>query len=202
MVSDQTMRAGIKWIQRNAETVPHALQCGTRLAARLNERSADQFSRAIGISGRSAGEAARTSARNVQAIMQSSAVLTEISRRLCEEGVDIAGRAWSGRSIASMCSCSAARRRTSPRCGASSCATTWRPSWTMRKRSRHMARLAREARQSGNVAVTAERRERIYIRRAGSESQSGRHSRIATPSPGSACLSPALSAPFTVPVRE
>ena len=50
MVSDQTMRAGIKLIQRNAETVQHALQCGTRLAARLNERSADQCSRGIGFS--------------------------------------------------------------------------------------------------------------------------------------------------------
>lgn len=87
VASDQTMRVGIELVQ----TVQHTLHCGARLATRLNERSVDQFGRAIGItSGENAGEAAQTSARNFQAVMQSGAVLAEISRRLCEEWMDIA----------------------------------------------------------------------------------------------------------------
>jgi hypothetical protein len=89
-VNDQAVRAGVELMQRNAETVQHALQCGARLAARLSERSADQVGRTIGISGDGAEDAAQKSLRNFEAIIQSGAVLTEITRRLCEEWVDIA----------------------------------------------------------------------------------------------------------------
>src|SRR5262245_29720650 len=54
--SDQAVRAGVELMQRNAETLQHALQCGTRLAARLNERSTDQIGRSIGVSGEGAEE--------------------------------------------------------------------------------------------------------------------------------------------------
>jgi hypothetical protein len=87
---DQAMRAGVELMQRNAETVQRAFQCGARLAARFTELSADQFGRAFGISGGSAEEAAQQSSRNVEAIVQSSAVLTEITQHLCEEWADIA----------------------------------------------------------------------------------------------------------------
>jgi hypothetical protein len=88
--SDQAMRVGIELMQRNAETVQHAIQCGARLAARLSERSADQLGRAVGISGEGAEDAAQKSSRNFEAIVQSGAALTEITQRLCEEWVDIA----------------------------------------------------------------------------------------------------------------
>jgi hypothetical protein len=88
-VSDQAVRAGVELMQRNAETVQRAFQCSARLAARFTELSADQFGRAFGISGESAEEAAQKSSHNVEAIVQSSAVLTEITQRLCEEWAHI-----------------------------------------------------------------------------------------------------------------
>jgi hypothetical protein len=88
--SDQAVRAGIELMQRNAETVQHALQCGARLMARLSERSTDQIGRAIGISGEGAEAAAQKSSHNFDAIVQSGAVLTQIAQRLCEQWVDVA----------------------------------------------------------------------------------------------------------------
>jgi hypothetical protein len=88
--NDQAVRAGAELLQRNAKTMQHALQCCARLAARLSERSADQFGRAIGLSGESAESADQESSRNFEAIVQSGAVLTEITQRLCEEWVDLA----------------------------------------------------------------------------------------------------------------
>jgi hypothetical protein len=88
--SDQAMRASVEIIQRNAETVQHTLACGAKLAARMTERSADQFGRAIGFSGEGAQTAAQKSSRNVEAIVQSGTVLTEITQRLCEEWAEIA----------------------------------------------------------------------------------------------------------------
>jgi hypothetical protein len=90
MANDQAVRAGVELMQRNAETLQHAIRCGARLAARLSERSSDQLGRAIGISGEGAEEAARRSSRNFEAIVQSGAVLTAITQRLCEEWVEVA----------------------------------------------------------------------------------------------------------------
>ena len=87
---DQAMRASVEMIQRNAETVQHTLACGAKLAARMTERSADQFGRAIGFSGEGAQTAAQKSSRNLEAIVQSGTVLTEITQRLCEEWAEIA----------------------------------------------------------------------------------------------------------------
>jgi Phasin protein len=88
--SGQAMRASVEMIQRNAETVQHTLQCSAKLAARMTEHSADQFGRAIGFSGDGAQKAAQKSSRNIEAIVQSGTVLTEITQRLSEEWADIA----------------------------------------------------------------------------------------------------------------
>ena len=88
--SDQAMVASVEMIQRNAETVQHTLQCGAKLAARMTERSADQLGRAIGVSGEGAQKAAQKSSHNMEAIVQSGSVLSEITRRLCEEWADVA----------------------------------------------------------------------------------------------------------------
>jgi hypothetical protein len=66
-------------MQRNAETVRRAFQCSARLAARITELSADQFGRAFGISGENAEDAAQKSSQNVEAVVESGAVLTEIT---------------------------------------------------------------------------------------------------------------------------
>src|SRR5258706_14655026 len=78
--SDQAMRASVEMIQRNAETFQHTLQCGAKLAARMNERSADQLGRAIGFSGESAQKAAQKSSHNIEAIVQSATILSEITQ--------------------------------------------------------------------------------------------------------------------------
>jgi hypothetical protein len=88
--SDQAMRASVEMIQRNAETVQHTLQCGAKLAARMTERSADQLGRAIGLSGEGAQKAAQKSSHNIEAVVHSGIVLSEITQRICEEWVDIA----------------------------------------------------------------------------------------------------------------
>jgi hypothetical protein len=85
--SDQAMHASVEIMQRNAETVQHTLEYGAKLAARMTERSADQFGRAIGFSGEGA---AQRSSRDLEAIVQSGTVLTELTQRLCEEWVEIA----------------------------------------------------------------------------------------------------------------
>ena len=88
--SDQAMRASVEMMQRNAETIQQTLQSGAKLAARMTERTADQFGRAIGFSGEGAQSAAQKSSRNLEAIVQSGTVLTEITQRLFEEWVEIA----------------------------------------------------------------------------------------------------------------
>jgi hypothetical protein len=87
---DQAMRAGAELMQRNAETVQRAFQCGARLAAKFTELSAGQFSRAFGISGAGFDTAVQKSTHNMEAIVQSGAMLTEITQRLWEEWTDIA----------------------------------------------------------------------------------------------------------------
>jgi hypothetical protein len=88
--SDQAIRASVEMMQRNAETVQHTLHFGARLAAQMTQRTADQFGRAVGFSGEGAQTAAQKSSRNVEAIVQSGTVLTEIMQHLCEEWVEIA----------------------------------------------------------------------------------------------------------------
>jgi hypothetical protein len=87
---DQAMRASVEMLQRNAEAMQHSLQCGAKLAARMTERSAHQFGRAIGLSGEGTQEAAQKSSRNIEAIVQSGTVLTEMTQRLFEEWADLA----------------------------------------------------------------------------------------------------------------
>jgi hypothetical protein len=88
--SDQAMRLSVEIMERNAEAVQYTLACGAKLVARMTERSADQFGRAIGFSGEGAERAAQRSSRNLEAIVQSGTVLTELAQRLCEEWTEIA----------------------------------------------------------------------------------------------------------------
>jgi hypothetical protein len=88
--SDQAIRASVEILQRNAETVQQTFQCGAKLAAQMTQRTADQFGRAVGFSGDGAQTAAQKSSRNLEAIVQSGTVLTEIMQHLCEEWTEIA----------------------------------------------------------------------------------------------------------------
>ena len=88
--SDQAIRASVEMMQRNAETVQQTFHCGARLAAQMTQRTAAQFGRAVGFSGDGAQTAAQRSSSNLEAIVQSGTVLTEITQRLYEEWVEIA----------------------------------------------------------------------------------------------------------------
>ncbi|MGZ8395214.1 MAG: phasin family protein [Rhodoplanes sp.] len=87
-VSERAARAGTEILQRNAETVQEALQSSAEIAARLTEKSADQFSRVFGISGEEAHKAAQKSSDNIDAIIHSSSVLTEVSQSISREWVN------------------------------------------------------------------------------------------------------------------
>ncbi len=87
---DRAMRASVEMMQRNAETVQQTLRSGAKLAAQMTERSADRLGRAMGFSGESAQKAAQRSTSNIEAIVQSGTVLTEMTRRFCEEWADLA----------------------------------------------------------------------------------------------------------------
>jgi hypothetical protein len=88
--SDQAIRASVEMMQRNAETVQQTFHCGAKLAAQMTQRTADQFGRAVGFSGDGTQTAAEKSSRNLEAIVQSGTVLTEIMQHLCEEWAEIA----------------------------------------------------------------------------------------------------------------
>ena len=154
--SDQAVRASVEIIQRNAETVQHTLQhtlqCGAKLAAQMTQRSADQFGRAIGFSGEGAQKAAQKSSHNIEAIVQSGMILSEITQRLSEEWADIA-RARMDRGFDRIDAlCSAARRRISPHCRASCCATTWKLFWVTRIRRENIRRAWSTRLNSGSEA--------------------------------------------------
>jgi hypothetical protein len=76
-VSERAARAGTEILQRNAE-----------IAARLTERSADQFGRVYGIFGEEVRKAAQKSSDNLDAIIQSSSVLAEVTQSISREWVN------------------------------------------------------------------------------------------------------------------
>lgn len=87
---DQVVRASIVLMHCNVQTLERALQSGARLAARVTELSTDQVGRAFGICGESGEDATQKSSQNLEAIVQSSAVLAQVSQRLCEDWADLA----------------------------------------------------------------------------------------------------------------
>ena len=89
-VSERAARAGTEILQRNVETLQEALQSSAEIAARLTERSADQFGRVFGVSGEAAHEAAQKSFDNLDAIIQSSSVLAEVTQSISRKWVDFA----------------------------------------------------------------------------------------------------------------
>ena len=85
---ERAARAGTEILERHVETVQEALQSGAELAARLTERSADQFGRICGIFGEEAHKAAQKSSDNLDAIIQSSSVLAEVTQSISREWVN------------------------------------------------------------------------------------------------------------------
>jgi hypothetical protein len=85
--SEQAMRAGAEMFQRNAETVQHAIHSSAKLASTLAECSTDQFGRALRFSG---GELTERSSGNIEAVVQSGTMMTDMMQRIYAEFGDIA----------------------------------------------------------------------------------------------------------------
>ena len=61
------------------------MQSSTEIAARLTERSADEFGCVFGISGEEVRKAAQKSSDNLDAIIQSSSVVAEVTQSILRE---------------------------------------------------------------------------------------------------------------------
>lgn len=87
---ERVARASADLMQSNAQAMQRAWQSGTNFATLCAERSADQFARALGMSGNGTQEATQQSSRNVEAIMQSSAALAQGMQTLSNEIMEFA----------------------------------------------------------------------------------------------------------------
>jgi hypothetical protein len=89
-VTDQAVGASFEMVQRTAKTAQHMLECGAKLTGQMTERSVDQFGRGFGFSGEGAQKVAQTSSHNIEALVRSGMVFSEVTRGLFEEWADIA----------------------------------------------------------------------------------------------------------------
>ena len=85
--AERTARAGADVLQRNSEQMRQTFEMGSDAAARVAERAFGQFARAFGVvTGDNAQQATQLSARNVEAILHSGAILAD--------GVQTISREW------------------------------------------------------------------------------------------------------------
>ena len=85
--AERTARNGADVLHRNSEQVRQTFEMGSETAARIAERAFGQFARVFGVvTGDHAQQATHQSARNVEAILRSSAVLAD--------GVQTISREW------------------------------------------------------------------------------------------------------------
>jgi phasin family protein len=90
-LGERAARAGSDVIQQNAEAAQQAWQSASEVATRLTERSTEQFAFAFGIMGGEAQQkAAQRSSRNLEAIVQSSAILASGAQSISHEWFDFA----------------------------------------------------------------------------------------------------------------
>jgi hypothetical protein len=85
--AERTARAGADVLQRNSEQVRQTFEMGSDAAARVAERAFGQFARVFGVvTGDNAQQTTQQSARNVEAILHSSAIIAD--------GVQTIAREW------------------------------------------------------------------------------------------------------------
>ena len=84
--SEHATRTGTEMMQQNAEALRRMWQSGLEMVSRMGGRSADDFTRMFGISGDDVRQANEQASRNVDAIVESSSVLTQ--------GLDGISREW------------------------------------------------------------------------------------------------------------
>ena len=85
--AERTARTSADVLQRNSEQVRQTFEMGSEAASRIAERAFGQFARVFGVvTGDNAQHATQQSARNVEAILHSSAILAD--------GVQTISREW------------------------------------------------------------------------------------------------------------
>jgi hypothetical protein len=85
--AERTARAGADVLQRNSEQMRQTFEMGSDTAARMAERAFGQFTRVFGVvTGNGAQQAMQQSARNVEVILHSNAIIAD--------GVQTIAREW------------------------------------------------------------------------------------------------------------
>jgi hypothetical protein len=87
-MNSQATRTGADILARHVETTQQVLQSGAEMAAKLTQHSAQQFGRSLGLAEDS-GQTSQAYARNLSAILQSAAVLAEMTQGITRELVDL-----------------------------------------------------------------------------------------------------------------
>jgi hypothetical protein len=85
--AERTARTGADVLQRNSDQMRQTFEMGSDTAARMAERAFSQFARAFGVvTGNGAQQATQQSARNVEVILHSNAIIAD--------GVQTIAREW------------------------------------------------------------------------------------------------------------
>jgi hypothetical protein len=88
--SERAVRASADVIAHNADAMQRAFQSGLSLATQLSEQSLEQIVRIFDLAGERTKEASKHSSRHVEAIMQSSTVLSGGLEAISREWIDFA----------------------------------------------------------------------------------------------------------------
>ncbi|OAF12982.1 Phasin protein [Bradyrhizobium centrolobii] len=83
--SQEMARASADLLQQNAETAQRTLQFGLDMTTSLMNRSTDEFSRALGLSGDEAQRATERSARSAATVLQSTTAMAKGMSGLSQE---------------------------------------------------------------------------------------------------------------------
>ena len=86
--SEHAARASTEMVQGSAEMLQQYWLLGSKLAAKLAEQTANQFSRTVGISADGSRDAAEKSSTNMEAIAGSTAVVAEGLQNMSREWMD------------------------------------------------------------------------------------------------------------------
>ncbi|EJW12979.1 hypothetical protein A33M_1323 [Rhodovulum sp. PH10] len=90
-VNERAAKASAEMLKHGAEAMQDAIQSGSRLASDIARHSADQFSKALGLSGDGVQQAAERTTANVDAIVESSSILTEMTKQVTKAWMDFTG---------------------------------------------------------------------------------------------------------------
>jgi len=91
-ISEHAARANAEIVEGNTQAAQQIWQSGSEFASLLASRSVDQLARAFGVATDEAGDAAQQSSRNLGAIVQSTAALTNGMRATWTESCELMRR--------------------------------------------------------------------------------------------------------------